>query len=355
MIFLNKDNFSEEDFALLEKDKQFLISNIAVHKKKKEFILNVMQKVADSTLTAETDCVTHMLSILQNLKKSLQLCNENLSALDICINNIDNFIFSIQNNSHDLETIVKTFNADYSELYKTTIENSLNIETCLCEISATESSAFESAVSESLEPVSIEDSSNNESSEKTVVVSENPEPSSTEDFSSKESAESTLDDSKTTSQAFSEDFSEKKYIENTLTISEALGKVTLPYSISEIKEILEKHPNKYSSIDNVICTKYTLPISMFKNASIARFKEGYKLIKNREQGSIADSFELGLELMFNYNLHPAIIAACKNLDELDIYLDYLSSGETNKFNCFKIIFDLPPAISKHKKKGENLL
>lgn len=53
-----------------------------------------------------------------------------------------------------------------------------------------------------------------------------------------------------------------------------------------------------------------------------------------------------MELLFNYNLHPAIISACKNIDELDIYLDYLENNETDKFNCFNIKFEIAPSISK---------
>ena len=95
----------------------------------------------------------------------------------------------------------------------------------------------------------------------------------------------------------------------------------------------------------------TLPISMFKNPFISRFKEAFKLMREREHASIADGIELGLELMFNDKLHPAVITACKTLDELDIYLDYLESGQTNKFNCFKVIFDLSPAVIKKKKNS----
>ena len=55
-----------------------------------------------------------------------------------------------------------------------------------------------------------------------------------------------------------------------------------------------------------------------------------------------EAFDLGMELTFNYNLHPAIICACKTLSELDLYLDYLDNKENGKFDCFKIIFDVPP-------------
>ena len=69
-------------------------------------------------------------------------------------------------------------------------------------------------------------------------------------------------------------------------------------------------------------------------------------MRNKERSSVIDAFELCTELMFESNLYPAIITACKNLDELDIYLDYLDSGETDKFKCFNIEFELPPALVK---------
>ena len=31
-----------------------------------------------------------------------------------------------------------------------------------------------------------------------------------------------------------------------------------------------------------------------------------------------------------------------NLDELDIYLDYLDNNQTDKYNCFSITFEIPP-------------
>ena len=82
-----------------------------------------------------------------------------------------------------------------------------------------------------------------------------------------------------------------------------------------------------------------------------------------QKKSIIFSLNLATELVFNYNLHPAIITACRNLDELDIYLDCLENkqlsyicfklenNETEKFKCFNIIFEIPPIISKRSSKN----
>ena len=137
-------------------------------------------------------------------------------------------------------------------------------------------------------------------------------------------------------------------VENTLIISEVHQNVILPYKLIEINNYLEDKPDYYSSIKDVVYKKYTLPLKQFKNPFISRFRESFRLIRNKEKGAIRDAFDLGIELMFNYNLHPAIISACKNLDELDIYLDYLESGETNKFDIFNVVFEMMPTVVKKK-------
>ena len=57
-----------------------------------------------------------------------------------------------------------------------------------------------------------------------------------------------------------------------------------------------------------------------------------------------------MELMFKYNLNPIIIAGCRNLDELDIYLDCLDENELNDFKCFEIKFEVMPKTIKGTAK-----
>lgn len=137
--------------------------------------------------------------------------------------------------------------------------------------------------------------------------------------------------------------------ENTLIISERNQNVILPYTILELREKLNNNSNTYKSIQEIIEKYYTRPLNVYKNAPFSRFKEALNLIREREKGSLKQALDLGLELFFNSNLHPAVISACKNLDELDIYLDYLENGETNQFACFKVIFDVAPIVVKSKR------
>lgn len=135
-------------------------------------------------------------------------------------------------------------------------------------------------------------------------------------------------------------------IENTLVISEKDGCVTLPYKISELKKILKKEPEKYDSLSDIVQALYTIPIKNYKYSAISRFKEAYKLITQREHGSKKDALNLAAELFSNYSLHPAIITACKNLNELDIYLSCLEYNELEDFHFFKIIYEALPTVIK---------
>lgn len=149
---------------------------------------------------------------------------------------------------------------------------------------------------------------------------------------------------------------EEKVIENslednkTLVISEEDGKVYLPYTKAEIKnEILE---HKGTKISDLIEEKYICPLDKYKNAIRARFREGYNLMYKKEGKSKRSAILLGIELMFETNLHPAVISACKNLEELDIYLDCLEENELEKFSCFKIIYKSLPMLHKRNKVQE---
>lgn len=142
-------------------------------------------------------------------------------------------------------------------------------------------------------------------------------------------------------------------IENTLTISEIEGLVTLPYKTTDLKKILRNEPDKYGSLSDVILSQYTVPLRNYKFSAISRFKEAYKLIINKEHGTKREAFNLAVELLSNYNLHPAIITACKNLNELDVYLSCLEFNELEDFHFFKIVYEaLPVPVKKNKHDKE---
>ena len=133
---------------------------------------------------------------------------------------------------------------------------------------------------------------------------------------------------------------------DTLLISEKLGKVILPYKAKEVLDIFNNENGKYYSLEEVIEEKFTREFSDFKNQYMSRYKETLKLTREREKFSLSDSIILATEIMYKKYLHPAIIAACRTLDELDVYIDCLDKNELEDFKIFKIKYELYPMVVK---------
>ena len=147
------------------------------------------------------------------------------------------------------------------------------------------------------------------------------------------------------------DIKQEPYDHNVLIVSEKEQKAYLPFFYSKVKEIFESGNTPYMSLQDVINELYVIPLNRFKSSSIARFREAFHLIREKEKGSITKALDLGLELMFKYDLNPIIIAACRNLDELDIYLACMDENELSHFPCFEIKFEVMPQVVKNRKKN----
>lgn len=139
---------------------------------------------------------------------------------------------------------------------------------------------------------------------------------------------------------------------NCLIISDEDQKVYLPYSFEEVDKRFNAYSNKYDSITDLIEKEYIKPAAFYKNPFTARFREAYKLMRRREHSSMGAALALGIELAFETHLHPAIITACRNLEELDIYLDCLDDNELDKFSCFDIIYKSVPVVLAAQNKAE---
>ncbi len=129
-----------------------------------------------------------------------------------------------------------------------------------------------------------------------------------------------------------------------LTINEETQKVYLPYKIEDVMNLIKNPSNDYHTIKEVVENEYTIPMSTFKPPIVSRFKEAYNFMRTKEKSSVYAALDLALELMFNANLNPAIIRACSNLRELNVYLDCLYENELEKFDCFKIVYKVLPRI-----------
>lgn len=325
MIIFNNTNDLINSLTL---EKENLKFNMDSAENTKRILLQYIQNFANSTDNIDENLVNNVSSFLQSLKDSLNLCNENIAYLSNLLDNFNNVLDCANNNILEFKKTLDAYNSKYIDSNKHILENSKKIEECFLHVSEEIKFSFFDSINE------------------TQVNNINPVTSQiTEQFT---------DTSENNINTNNESSDNANYNEHTLVISERTGHVVLPYSLKEIESIIEKYPNKYFSIDSVISKKYTLPIKIFKNFYVARFREAYKLMRNKEKASIRDALDLGLELMFYNKLHPAIISACKNLEELDEYLDYMEIDRLEEFNYFKVIFELPLAI-KNNHSNANLV
>lgn len=130
---------------------------------------------------------------------------------------------------------------------------------------------------------------------------------------------------------------------NVLMVSEKSNKVYLPYSRKEVLEYIEKYPEQYNSFEDVIQQEFIYPLDFYlKHPAVARFRETYYLIRDREAKSVLDALKFAMSVMFNYGLTPTIIAACKSQAQLENYLDCLSRNRLDEFKDFEIKFEMSP-------------
>lgn len=253
-------------------------------------------------------------NFLQSASKSLQKISSNISTLNNLQEILDNIKFNIKTLS--LSTItckITQYNEKSKVATKAILKNTSNIQTFIQSITEIDISEY----------LSLDELDN----ALTAIANLN-------------TADQSLDNKKVDKKSSSQ------FTENTLIISETNGLVSLPYKISDLKRTLKKEKQKYSSFSEIIQNLYTRPLADYKHTAISRFKEAYKLIIDKEKGTKREAFKLGMELFSNYNLHPAIITACKNLNELDVYLACLELNELEDFHFFKIVYEALPVLSK---------
>ncbi len=114
----------------------------------------------------------------------------------------------------------------------------------------------------------------------------------------------------------------------------------------EIKNFIKSQPVN----DEIINEEYTLPLVYYKHIALCRFKEAMNLALHIEKLSYLKALSLAIECLTNYNLHPAIITACKSIDELDIYLSCLEDNQLDDFKIFDIKYEMLPKVSKPQSK-----
>ena len=298
--FADKENITK----LIELEKISLTSTLDIQKNlNKQILIFIKNFMADVTFSFDINPNDKAFFYLNESTDALRKSNSNITILKRLIELIE----EIDEKSESLEIEIEKYNTEFKENINTIYESTEIIEKFVHKINTTN-------LSELAKDLTIE----NEEVQEDIISGKDLEIS---------------------------------YIEKTLIISEEQKKVILPYTINEVKDILINNNSIYTSLQDVIDKVYTKPIGYYRFSAIARFREAYKLVKEKENGSKTKALELAFELLLNYNLHPAIITACKSLDELDVYLSCLEDNTLNEFEFFDIKYEIPLAISKHTKNA----
>lgn len=293
-------NFSDTENLsnLIELENVSLLSNLDIQKNFNKQILIFMKKfMANINCSFDLDPNDKAFFYLNESTNTLNKSNSNINALNTLLSSLS----QINSSDSNLSETIKCYNENFKQIMNSVHENTEIIEKFVHEITVTD---FSELPNNSLDTICVEHSLENATSDKPA----------------------------------------SQYSENTLVISETQKKVILPYNIDKVNEILQNNA-RYHSIDEVVNKLYTRPISYYRFSAMARFKEAYKLVKNREKSSIFKALALGFELFGNYSLHPAIITACNSLDELDIYLACLDENDLDDFKFFNIKYEVPLALT----------
>ena len=328
MILFTKDNLEVNSNVIGMIDKEMNIISLSMDSQiaKKAIFSDALQKIESLKNHTSSPLSSDIVFLENSIKKSIALIDRNLYLLNDLEDSFDDILAL---DFIDTKT-ANEFNSNYFNTNETILHNTIEIDQTFDYVITSADFLEESSQEMSIETVITESLSTQENKVKQTITNE--------------SFTTTID------QELLKSFDYEKYPENTLKISYMENLVYLPYTLSQLSEIYNKNSHRYFDLEDTFKKNFIVPLNLYSNSSVARFKEAYKLIRKKENGSVGKAVSLGLELFFNYNLHPAIISASKNLEELDKYLKCLDSKETDKFDCFKIIFEVSPTETKIDSK-----
>ena len=322
MLFFNEELFNNKEqlnlfMAKIQENIKFNIKILSMHK---SILLNYVLKIVDEPILENSiDNAEQTIDFLTKLQYFLGLVNQNTECVEFLQSNYNKLKIPFE--LSELQEYYNIYNEKISEINSSQLE----LNNFFAETSKVLSYMIPNKEhKENTEPK--ENKENNEHKENTEQKEQKiaEEPSALANTDSNNSIEN----------------NDLIYPENTLIISEISKTVLLPYKKSELDNLEDVSVNK----NDLIREKYVVPIEKYKSPALSRFREAFKLMRNIEKKSMIEAIDLGIELSLNSKLHPAIISACRNLNELDIYLDYLDSNQTDKFNCFSIKFEITPSL-----------
>ncbi|MCL2859956.1 MAG: hypothetical protein FWF46_05265 [Oscillospiraceae bacterium] len=281
------DLLNKKDLEFLdsyEMEIKELQNKLNLQKNKREKVLTVIDKVDPTTTNEILNTIQENIKFLSLLKNDLQNLQPNIVDFMIKLNYGSD---SKSEEAESIQTILDNISEDYTSVENKVSINDTKIDAFINSNIHTEESSL---------PQTAQSTHSNE------VIEEN----------------------------------------NMLIISEKDKTVFLPYTQNDLQKYFDKFPKSYKNLTDVIQKQFILPLEYFKHYSVSRFREGYSLMRNKEGKTILDSLKFGINLMFQTNLHPAIITACRTEDDFNEYLNCLENDSTEDFNKFIIKFEIAP-------------
>ena len=311
LVSLNLIDFSELEYEKLEP--------------------TIIEKTIDNNTTVNYQPVAlegiHSLEAFEKMIETISETEANLENEDIN-NTTETTVNEINNSSNNIETI------NVVPVENTNIETTENIDSKETEISNT------SIVTEETIDTVEKITSITENSETTNLKTQD-ESFTTEDIVEEpntiENAIEEIENIDNKENVTNRESVTTNFLEKTLFINYKSNTAILPYSLFDLEEAFSENPEKYSSINDIIKKEYTVSLDDYTNNSISRFKQTFKLAKEKSHLPFFKSLSYANRLFFESDVEPIIIAACDSIHELDCYLEYLNNDFTTPFNCFNII------------------
>lgn len=308
------------DQSIINNEKVLLNNILAQQRQLKQTLALYLEKISDGIYNAtDIQDSTSLVSCLNGIKKSFGNIKDNINQILELKKYLDDSSLTSYDSSY-----FENYNKKYMELFEKISEDNVFYY------------SFMESLLKYME-VSFPESSTNTSQITNINTTKDEDVKvfSTNDF--EKTAEQPIIETNESNDK--EKLNSNKLHERTLYVSSSHNNAVLPYSTIELERCFSTNPEKYNSIQDIIDKEYTVSLKKFHNHAISRFKETYNLARNKSNFSLIKSFSLACELFFSSNVDPVIIRACKNVNELYIYLSCLEDNILNEFKCFKIVYE----------------
>jgi len=328
-IYLDVNSFNDL-FKILKNKNSFVDntnSRLEISKKMSSQLEDHISYLSSSSLSSEQN-----ITDAKNISKILEKIVTNLNTIKDALEKIEKKILELIMKKEDLSYSDTTLNEDLEKV-KTEITEfeklSIRLDSEILEEYELVRDYFNSTTSLNSDPIA------DTIFKKANTISDTPMPS--ENFNSEYNTN--ILDSMDTSDI------QDNFV---LRISEKDNRVYLPYSKEEILKYLKTYPDVFKDAKSVIKREFITELTFYsKHSFLARFREVYSLIRNREMKSFTDALKRAVDLMFRAELNPAIVAGLKSESQLDQLLTCLETNTLEDFKPFKIVFEINPAKRYH--------